>query len=102
PGGMTDRAARFAQLSDALASAADARHMATSQVWPKIWEMLERELLERLLKCGPTDDAERYRLQTAIEVSRHLRRAIEHTGGTAAKLEEELDYLEGRKMRPIA
>lgn len=93
---------RLARLSQDLQAAADARHMATSPVWARTWDGLEKELLERLLHCGPEDDEPRYRLAQAIEVARKLRRTIESTGLNQAMLEKELDQIEGRKMRSIA
>lgn len=90
------------QLSDKLNRAADARAMATTPLWAETWDRFERELLERLLKCGPDDDMVRYRLQVAIEATRHVRIAIEHAGKTAKSLEKELDLVEGRKLAPIA
>ena len=95
-------AERIAALSDKLAMAADARHMATSPVWDEAWKSFERELLERLLKCEPGDDVPRYRLQVALEAARHVRRAIEHAGQTVSALENELDLLEGRKPYRVA
>lgn len=93
---------RIAALSEKLARAGDARTMATTDVWAAAWREFEQELLERLLKCGPTDDAERYRLQIGIEAARRVKRAIEHEGQTVESLQKELDTLEGRAMRPIA
>lgn len=93
---------RIAQLSEKLARAADARHMASQPIWAEAWESFERELLERLLKCGPTDDEARYRLQVAIEAARCVKRSIEHEGRTVSSLEKEMEHLEGRKPAPIA
>lgn len=93
---------RIAQLSEKLARAADARHMASQPIWAEAWESFERELLERLLKCGPEDDWSRYRLQVAIEVARHVKRVIDREGRTVAILEKEIEHLEGRKPAPIA
>lgn len=93
---------RIAALSEKLLRAGDARHMATTDVWSNAWKELEQELLERLLKCGPTDDAERYRLQIGIEAARQVKRAIEHEGKTVESLQKDLDTLEGRLARPIA
>jgi len=95
-------AARIATLSEKLAKVADARKMATTPVWADAWDGFERELLERLLKCGPDDDVNRYRLQIGIEAVRHTRRAIENGGSGAEALSKELDILEGRKAAPIA
>lgn len=93
---------RLSHLSERLERAADARHMATTPVWAEAWTGFERELLERLLGCGPTDDEVRYRLQVGIEAARHVRRAIEHEGQTVESLQKEIDTLEGRITRPIA
>lgn len=93
---------RIAQLSERLARAGDARTMATTDVWAEAWTGFERELLERLLKCGLTDDGERYRLQVAMEAARYVRRAIENEGKTVESLEKQLDHLEGRKVAPRA
>lgn len=93
---------RIAALSERLERAADARNMATTPVWAEMWSALETELLERAMKCGPTEDAARYRLLMAIDVSRTLKRAIEHEGKAAESLRTELDHLEGRTMRPVA
>ncbi len=93
---------RIAQLSEKLNRASDARTMATTPVWAEAWQGFERELLERLLKCGPDDDVVRYRLQIGIEAARHVRMAIEHASKTGSGLEKELDLLEGRKPVPIA
>lgn len=93
---------RLIRLSDALASAADARHMATSSVWAGAWEEFERELLRRLLQCEPEDDVVRYRLQVAFDAARHVRRAIENKGASVESLQKELDLIEGRKPRAVA
>ncbi len=93
---------RIAVLSEKLARIADARKMATTTVWDDAWTGFERELLERLLKCGPDDDINRFRLQIGIEAARHTRRAIENAGAGEKALETELDILEGRKAAPIA
>jgi hypothetical protein len=93
---------RLTQLSERLARAADARSMSTSPVWAEAWQDLEQELLERLLRLGPTDDEARYRLQVAIEAARRVRGLIEHEGRTVQSLEKEMDLLEGRKAAPIA
>ena len=76
--------------------------MATTAVWSDAWTGFEQELLERLLKCGPTDDVERYRLQIGIEAARRVRKTIEHEGQTVESLEKEIATLEGRITRPIA
>lgn len=93
---------RIVTLSQALNRAGDARNMATTDVWANAWKDFEQELLERLLKCGPTDDAQRYRLQIGIEAGRRVKRVIEHEGQTVESLQRELDTLEGRLMRPVA
>lgn len=82
--------------------AADARHMATSPVWEEAWQSFERELLARLLKCGPEDDLVRYRLQVAFDAARHVRRAIENKGASVESLQKELDLIEGRKPFAVA
>jgi len=99
---MANKQERIAQVSQRLIRANDARRMATTEVWNESWESFEQELLERLLNCGPTDDAERYRLQVGIEAARHVKRAIEHEGQTVVSLEKELDHLEGRTASPRA
>ncbi len=93
---------QIAKLSNTLRRAADARALAASPVWVEAWTELERQLLDSLLECGPTEDDKRYRLQTAIEVGRTVRRLIESGGATSGQLERELEILEGVKMRPIA
>jgi hypothetical protein len=95
------RADRIAQLSEALALVADARTMSTTTMWAQAWDLYERELIERMLKCEAADDINRYRLQIAIEAARHARRAIEHATKTESGLTNELDVLEGRKKNPI-
>lgn len=97
-----NKSERIAHLSERLERAADARHMATTPLWAETWDALEHELIERLLACGPTDDAVRYRLQQGVEVARSVRRAIEHTSKSVEGLQKELDHLEGRAMRPVA
>lgn len=99
---MKDKTARIGELHELLTRAHDARAMAATDVWPKAWESFERELLERLLKCGPEDDGARYRLQVGIEAGRHVKRIIENQGATVDSLETELDHLEGRKVARIA
>lgn len=94
---------RIATLHEKLQRLADARKLATSPVWDDAWTSFERELLERLLKCGPDDDVNRYRLQIGIEAARATRRTIEGAShGDEAGLTKELDILEGRKVAPIA
>ena len=90
------------RLSEALALAADARNMSTSDIWEQAWRKLEQVLVERLLKCGPTDDTARYRLQLSIEVARQVRITVEHAGRTAGEIEKQIALLEGRIVRPIA
>lgn len=97
-----DKAERIGALHERLTKAHDARQMAATSVWADAWDSFEQELLERLLKCGPTDDYERYRLQVAIEAGRHVRRVIENQGQTVGGLEKELDHLEGRKLHRVA
>lgn len=92
---------RIAHLSEALRKAQEARAMAASSVWADSWKELDSTLVDSLLQCGPTEDEKRFRLQTAIEVGRTMRRLIEHKGNTE-QLEKELAILEGVKMRPIA
>lgn len=99
---MDNRPDRIAALSEKLALVADARHMATTDVCDRAWNEFERELVERLLKCGPDDDLVRYRLSIGIEAARHVRRAIEHEAKTETGLRKELDHLEGRKLAPVA
>lgn len=93
---------RIAALSEKLQRASEARDMATTPIWTEAWEEIERELLERLLRCGPDDDIPRYRLQIGIEAARQVRRVIEHQGQTKQSLEKELEVLTGRKPAPIA
>jgi hypothetical protein len=93
---------KLLRLQEALAMASDARSMASTSIWSEAWDRSERQFVERLLKCGPTDDVPRYRLQTAIEVCRQVRGFIEHAGQTAGGLEKEISQLEGRVVRPIA
>lgn len=96
---MTDR---IGQLQELLQGAMEARALLTTSVWEKAWNTLEREYVERLLKCGPADDEVRYRLQIAIEASRRVRSAIETGGRSVEQLEKELALLEGRKPAAIA
>lgn len=93
---------RIGQLQEALWRAHDARAMAQTGVWADAWQKFERELLEQMLECGPTDDAARYRLQIAIEASRTVRRIIEQEARTTGSLENELAVLKGEKMQRIA
>lgn len=93
---------RLARLSEALAAAADARHMSTTDVWGRAWDDFERELVDRLLKCGPEDDGVRYRLQVAVETARHVRRTIEHEGRRVDALQKDIDLIEGRKPYAVA
>lgn len=97
-----NRPDRIGALSERLEKAADARNMATTNVWADMWSALESELLERALRCAPGEDIERHRLLQAIDVGRTLRKAIEHEGKTVESLQKELDHLEGRVMRPVA
>ena len=96
---MSDRLAR---LSEALRDHENARNVTNNPAWARIWNELEQELLERLLKCGPTDDEQRWRCQTTIEVARRARHMFEIKGVTPADLEREIAYLDGSKPRPIA
>lgn len=93
---------RLADVHEALMAASEARALVQAPVWAKAWEALERELLARLMACGPTDDEQRYRLQVGIEAGRQVRRVLEHQGSTTASLEAELNVLEGRKKAPVA
>lgn len=93
---------RIVALSEKLAAARDARAMSSSHTWADAWNSFEQELLERLLKCEPTEDEQRYRLQVAIEATRRVRGIVEHRGATVAGLEKDLDHLEGRRPRTIA
>ena len=76
------REEKITHLSGLFKRAADARALAASEVWAEAWVELERTLLDELLACGPTEDEKRYRMQTAIEVGRTLRRLIEAKGAT--------------------
>lgn len=96
---MNDRAA---SLHDRLRRIADARKLATTDVWADAWKSFEQELLERLLKCGPDEEMARWKLQNGIEAVRHVRRAIESAGAGGEAVERELAILEGRKPAPIA
>ena len=93
---------RIVRLSDALAMAADARHMATSPVWDEAWEAVQRTFLQRLKACGPTEDVERYRLQVALEVADLVRVFIENKGNSVESLQKDLALLEGRKQYAVA
>lgn len=93
---------RLTKLAENVSRVAEARSLTTTTVWADTWNQIEQELLERLLKCGPTDDEPRYRLSQAIEVARRLRRAFESIAGDPGKLAHQLDQIEGRKMPAIA
>lgn len=93
---------RISDIHVSLAKIADARRLATTDVWAKAWNDFEQELLKRLLACGPTDHQARWRLQVAIEAARTVRRAVEHEARDPTALEKELEVLEGRKLRSIA
>ena len=93
---------RLILLRDMLEKAAEARTMVSTSLWRDMWDRMEGEYLERLLKCAPGEDVERYRLSVAIEVTRRARATIEHVSKTEAALERELDLLEGRKLAPVA
>lgn len=101
---MDSKTDRIAKLSEALAHVADARTMATTDVWGQAWDMFERELIERMLKCGdgPEEDATRYRLQIAVNAARSVRRVIEHASRSEDGLRKELDVLEGRRLPRVA
>lgn len=99
---MSAKDDRIAHLSDLLHKAADARALAAAPVWAESWDAIERMLLEDLLTCGPTEDEKRFRLQTAIEVGRTMRRMIETKGATKEQIERELALLTGEKLRPVA
>jgi len=93
---------RIAELSTKLQRITDAKALTSLDVWSDAWTQFEQELLERLLACGPEDETPRYKLQTAINAVRQVRKAIE-MGATGEKaLLKELDILEGRKPSPIA
>jgi uncharacterized protein (UPF0216 family) len=93
---------RVATLSEKLKRMDDARKLVSAELWDDGWKSFERELLERLLKCGPEDHEARYRLQIGIETGRHVRRVIESASKGEAAVQHELDIAEGRKMAPIA
>lgn len=93
---------RIDTLQKALWKAADARTMAQSGVWTDAWNKIERELLERLLECGPDEDEPRYRLQIAIKASRDVRKLIENEGHTVEGLEKQLATLRGETPLRIA
>lgn len=93
---------RIAKLAAKLKRVADAKSIMQTDVWSAAWEGFEQELLERLLKCGPDEEVNRWKLQIGIEAARHVKRAIENEGSGEASLQKELDILEGRKAAPIA
>lgn len=93
---------RIAALASKLQRITDAKSLTGLEVWADAWTNFEQELLERLLKCGPDEEVARWKLQVAIEATRHVRRAIENGGTGEAALSKELDILEGRKTAPIA
>ena len=97
-----DKTDRIAALSEALGRAFEAKALSGTYAWTNAWEKFERELLQRLLECGPTDDEARYRLQIAIEASRQVRRVIEHEGRTTGDLETQIAVLTGEKTLRIA
>lgn len=99
---MADKADRIGELHERLIAASEARQVIQSDVWARAWAAYEHELIERMLKCGPDDDWQRFRLQIGIETARHVRRVIEHEGATVESLQRELDHLEGRKMAAVA
>jgi hypothetical protein len=94
------KAEKIGRLHEALTIVADARAMASTHVWDQAFAMFERELLDRMLACGPDDDVNRYRLTVGIDAARSAKRAIEHVIQTEAGLLKELDILEGRLKRP--
>jgi len=96
------REEKITHLSGLFKRAADARALAASEVWAEAWVELERTLLDELLACGPTEDEKRYRMQTAIEVGRTLRRLIEAKGAMKDQIEKELDFLTGERIRSVA
>jgi hypothetical protein len=93
---------RIPALTEALNKAYDARSMAGSSVWADAWNKIERELLEQLLGCGPTDEAARWKLQIALQASRDVRRLIETQGHTVDGLEKQLAALRGELPLRIA
>jgi aspartate oxidase len=99
---MSAKDDRVAHLSDLLRKAEDARALAAAPVWSEAWEAIDKALIDDLLTCGATEDDKRFRLQTAIEVGRTMRRMIETKGATKQQVEHELAMLTGEKLRPVA
>lgn len=93
---------RITRISTLIRAQQDTRNITSNPEWAPTWRELEQELLERLLKCGPTDDEQRWRCQTTIEVCRRVKAMFETRGITPASLETELAYLDGSKVRPVA
>ena len=93
---------RLVRLSELLRTQENLRGLTHTPEWAAIWHELEQELLERLLKCEPTDDERRWRCQTSIEVARRIKSMFEVKGITPATLTNEVAYLDGSKTRPIA
>ena len=91
----------YAAIERAQASAA----LAELPGWRDIWEGIESECLDRLLKLSDTDedaDERRRRLAVVINLSRQVRSLVEGKRATAKQLEAELDIIEGRRMAPVA
>ena len=95
---------RIGQLHEKLTALANKRNLAADPLWAEAWDMLNAELLSRLLETEHGDDGDmrRAHLVVSMRSAGRLRAIMEGRGEDAASLERELDILEGRRLRPIA
>ncbi len=94
--------ARTERLHVAIEKAQQAGLIADNKLFADVFDALEAELIGRLLACDAEANEARWRLQSAINVGRGIRRAVLNQAASLEALSKELDMIEGRKLRPIA
>lgn len=92
------------QLYEAIERAREARLTVDNPAFARVFEALESEMLGRALGLDVGDDADnrRFRLMTAINVLRSLKRIFSNDAASLQALEKHLDILEGRKVAAVA
>lgn len=99
---MTDKNARINTLREALMQLQDKRNLRDDPAWIDANAQIEADMMTRLLATSAGDDIARTHLVTAMQVHRRLRAIMEGRQVDAAAIERELDFLEGRKLAPVA
>lgn len=93
---------RIGQLYETLTALKNKRNLAEDHMWIGACAEIEAGLVNAFADTGAGQDAERAEIAAGIRQLRRLRTILEGRGESPQALEDELDQLEGRKVRPIA